>query len=235
MPTRIQLYDREIAPKGKCYLVILEYDADDFENVLTDMISFCFQSGARAVHVASRCQEQPISDGTSIYDFVFRYDTDFDFYEKELLPDESPKAQPLRLKRLNRSNAPLYQAIFNETFFSVPNSQTLDETELSDLLNNDQRQGGFFMIGGAPVGVYEISFSDETPEIASIAILSACQNKGYARTGLRLLEEQLRTSGHKRVQLLAASRNTRAVEVYQSCGYQKTRHLSTWFVTHRPE
>lgn len=228
MPTKIRAYSKEVGPKGKCYLVVEQYDAEDFSAVLDELIVYYRARGAQRISIAAKMKSNlTLSDGMRIGAHTFSYDVSFNVYEKTLIADSG---RTLRLKSITESNAPLYQAIFNEAFFAVPNSETLLDLDIKELLLDGRRDAGFIMLGGEPMGVFELNYHEEVPEIAAIALLSSFRGAGHGENALRSLEKRLYEKGYGRVQLLVASTNADALKLYEKSGYQISRHVSDWFL-----
>ncbi|MEG1755477.1 MAG: GNAT family N-acetyltransferase [Clostridia bacterium] len=137
----------------------------------------------------------------------------------------------LRIKPLRKSNALLYEALFNESFYSVPNALTMDTQQLQHIQNDSSCSAGFLMEGGMPIGVFELQYDDPIPEIAALAINVDLQGQGYGRRALATLEQRLRSEGFSCAKLLVSSLNQRAIRLYCSAGYLQNQHLSRWYQT----
>lgn len=231
MPSTFRVIDREIQPKEKCYIICTAYDSADFSESLDVLIRTAVVRGAKKLYFA--CQDENAAfdeTGFDIGAYRFVFDTNFLILKKEL-SGIIPLNRPLRTKPLRESTAELYRDLTNDIFFSVPNSQTLLESDTEDMLANEKRSSGFLMDGGMPVGIFEFDLSEDVPEIASIGIRSDLQGNGYGKSALKLLENTLYKSGFRSVKLLAAASNHTAMSLYLSNGYSTDRVLSRWYRT----
>ena len=228
--TRLQIIDREIAPKGKCYIICTAFDAADFDAQMASVLDAARRRGAQWAYFACRDEARRLdADAYPLGGATFRFYTAFDILQKPLSEDEGAARPMLRVKRMRRDNAALYIALYNESFFDVPNARTLDAAETDTILAEEGREAGFFMLGGEPVGVFELDEREGVPEIAAVAIRPEYRKQGYGAQALHTLEARLAQEGYPAVQLLTAEKNETAYALYLANGYEKKRELSRWF------
>ena len=229
MPSQFHVVDREIPIKGICYVICSGYDPSDFSNGLARLTDEAFRRGAARVCVC--CRDNPAAlprEGFFAGGRRFSPEDDFYLLYKDL-PAVVQPALPLAVKPLRASNAALYRDLYNEAFFSVPGARTLDEAETDAMLADDARCCGFWMEGGLPLGVYALSYAEQIPEIAAIAISPEWQGRGYGRRALFTLEGILQKNGHSRAQLLTSAKNKAALALYRSAGYGGNVLHSAWY------
>ena len=233
MPSQFDVIDREIPVKGKCYLICRVFDPADFSDALAGLTETAFRRGAAQVYAACRDKAASLpGDGFDAGQWRFTYDGDFYLLYKDLTdPPNGTAPRALSTKPLRAGNAMLFRALYNEAFFSVPNSSTMDEAETEGLLKDDAHICGFFMEGGMPVGVYQLSMGEEPPEIAVVAVSRDFQGRGYGRRALQTLENILLQRGCRRTKLLVSSRNEAAMGLYRAAGYGQAVRHSTWYRT----
>ena len=231
MPTLIQLIDGEIPSKGKAYFILERYDEADFEPVMAAAFSKAEGLGATELHLASRTEAFPTgADGFEIDGRTFSFETNFWIMEKELDPKQClPAAGSFRVKKLAPWNLELYIALYQECFFTLPNSRTLNREDGEVLLSDPSREAGFFMDGGAPAGIFELDYSDPVPEIKSVALLESYRGKGLGKPAMAFLEGKIADRGFTSCQVLVAEKNQSAMALYTACGYRKKQLLSTWY------
>lgn len=220
-----RIVTREIPYNGKCFLICDRYDEGSFPAEFNEQIRDARALGARSFFFA--CRDKAFAQGGDFLaaGFAFRFYSDFDILEKLLSQEDGPT---YRLKRMNKSNAPLYAALHNEAFRDVANAITIDDQEIQRILGGPY-EAGFFMLGAEPQGVFELDFSGEAAEIAAVSIRPELQGMGAGKQAMRTLEQELRSRGHTKVQLLVASANERAVRLYKARGYCHAKRLSRWF------
>lgn len=228
--TEFELIDQEIAPKGKCYLICNRFDPADFEQTLEKMCDKAADQGARTVYFACRDAHNTLDANAFCaggYEFTFY--SSFDVLTK-VLADMPPCLDGiLRWKPLRESTVKLWIELYNESFYDVPNSRTMTDQEAAAVIWDEKRFGGFFMVGGEPVGVFELNYEGAVPEIAAICIRPQFRGQGYGVRGLEALETRLASEGQITAELLVASANPRAKELYEAHGYAFARHISRWY------
>lgn len=229
--TTLKIVDAEIVPKGKCYVICTAYDAADFDTAVAGACEYAASKGARSLHLAVQDDSyQLTADAYGICGRQFAFDTSFDILQKTL-DEKEPANILLRTKRVIAGNAALFCAIYNEVFFYVPNSQTMEDAEICAIIDDDKRDAGFFMRGGDPVGIFALDYREDVPEISAVGIRAEYRRQGYGRRALHTLELRLREEGYDFAQLLVAQSNSKAYALYRSEGYRFTRQLSRWYAT----
>lgn len=225
-----QVIDREIAPKGKVYLVCTQYDPADFSAELKRICNAAVLRGARKLYFACRDKANDLDAQTfAVGACSFMFYSNFDLLKKPLARAQSSAPCPLHIKPLRAFSAPLFAALYNESFFDVPNAMTVTDEEIEEILADEGRDAGFFLRGGEPIGVFELRYGGDAPEIAALAIRVDLQNRGYGSQALGLLEERLAREGYDAASLLVASANERAYRLYQKSGYLFSCRVGHWY------
>lgn len=229
--TLLETVTSEILCKRKCYTVCAVYDAADFDAALAGVCEEAALRGANTLYFAMRDESCPLTEAAyTLGGRAFVFDTEFTLLEKDL-SDARDGRTPLRTKRANAGDDALFCAIYNEAFFHVSNSVTMDDAEIRAIEADARRDAGFFMEGGEPVGVYALDYREEPPEIAAIGIRADFRGEGYGTRALHTLEMRLLQEGHVRAQLLVAEDNAPALALYAASGYRQLRRLSRWYRT----
>ncbi len=230
--TQMEIIDKEIAPKGKCYIICTSFDERDFESVLAELCGLAATRGAKRIYFACKDQSNFLDrERFSAGRYQFAFYSDFEILEKALVSTDVTGAGMLKIKPLRQSNSALWLALYNESFYEVPNSMTMGEEDVDSILASGERDGGFFMLGGEPIGVFELRYDEAVPEIAAICIRPTHRGKGYGAMALHLLEARLLGEGHRIAQILVATANARAYGLYLKKGYQISKRLSRWYET----
>ena len=142
------------------------------------------------------------------------------------LTEEPPR--PLRLEPLVREKGGTWLALYNEGFFNVPNSATYDGNDLERVLG-EACSAGFVLLDEVPVGVYELGFAEEQPEIEGVALRRDFRGRGLGRELLLELMGMLARQGHTECWLRVATSNRNAYALYRSLGFGRESVLSRWF------
>lgn len=223
--SEFSLIIREIPYSGKAYIRCDRYDAADFPETLEKQLKRLWELGAKRLYCGVRDAGFAEIETFSCAGHMFRFYSDFHVLQKTLTPEAGPA---LRLKRMTADNAQLFAALYNEAFSDVPNAMTMDGAEQARI-QTEPFEAGFFMLGGEPLGVYILDFSEPIPEIAAICVCPAYRGSGNGHTAMRTLERRLLSLGYAEAQLLAASANEAACALYKACGYYTVRTISRWF------
>lgn len=127
---------------------------------------------------------------------------------------------PVRLKYLSHGNAALFCVLYNEAFCSVDGALVMDDEAATSLLCDLNKQSGFLMVGGLPVGVFVLDIEDDPAELCALAICPEFRRNGYAKQAHMRIERELLAKGFSKVQLVVGENNKAARQFYASCGYQ---------------
>lgn len=228
--SEFEVIDREIAPKGICYLICTAYERADFSCALAQLCDTAVSRGAKTLRFACRDLKNDLpSDAFLAGTHAFSFYSDFDLLQKPLAPNPPAVRTPLHLKPLRPATAALYLELYNETFFDVPNSTTMTDSDAETLLADAARDAGFLLLGGNPVGIYELSYKGDVPEIASLGVREALRNQGCGAAALALLEARLACEGHSAAELLVAGKNECAYRLYRAHGYAFVRRIGHWY------
>lgn len=225
MTPSYEIIPDEIGTKGKGYLIIRSCPPDMLADTLRHGTDELLVRGARYVFAASTDPESPLAEGdtaglslTHIHDMLRM--------ERPLAGFPSPDAR-LSLEPLTRPGGKQYLTLYNECFFSTPNSATYTEEDLERILG-DGYLAGFALSDHTPVGVYELS-SEDIPEICSVALRKMARGRGLGRQLLLSVMSLLAGLGYENCRLLVSSVNHPAYQLYLQSGFQVTGVLSRWF------
>ena len=228
--SKFEIVDKEIEPTGKCYIVCTEFDGADFKEQLARVCDTAVRRGADRMYFACRDKRANLdADAFTAPGYSFHYYSNFDTLRKRLATDPAQARGALRCKPLRSAQVPLFLALYNESFFNVPNSLTLTEQDAADILADEKRDAGFLLLGGEPVGVFELDYRGDVPEIAAICVRPALRGRGHGTAALNLLEARLACEGADTAELLVASVNERAYRLYLACGYSFFQRISRWY------
>lgn len=215
-----KLFTTEIPVKGIGYLVLERPDA------LGDAMDELFAKGATAV-LAKGALAEGERDGFSI---TLAHSM---LVMERSLADVPAPAGKLRLTPLTMGEAPVYIQIHNESFFNVPNSATIDRSELDKLLRPQER-AGLVWLGTRPVGDYDCVLEEgETPLIDGIGLLKDMRGKGLGRELLRCVLTMLKAEGCTSCRLLVSTANEAAFGLYRAEGFTVAEKQSTWYEVRR--
>ena len=231
--SRYRLFEEELCPKGICYIVAEEIFEEDAIETLDDLLSYCFQNGAREVLFSfGEDGFEPALRSSILGRYRFRHSSDINILRKELCDRAASKdgedVPCVRMKRLTNQTVRMYTDYYNATFIDVPNAMTRSGSDIERDRNDPGKELGFFVKDGIPIGIYQIDYS-ETPDISAISILEPFRNKGFGQTCLGMLEQRIVMKGYRECRLLVASTNLPAVRLYARMGYVFERTLSVWY------
>lgn len=215
-----KLITSEIPVKGIGYLILERPDA--LEAAMTEL----FEKGATTV-LAKGTLTEGEADGFSV-----AFSHSMMVMERSLDTVPAPEGK-LRLTPLTMGEAPVYIQIHNESFFHVPNSATIDRSELDKLLRPQER-AGLVWLGTRLVGDYDCVLKGEgKPLIDGIGLIKYMRGKGLGRELLRSVLTLLKEEGCASCQLMVSTANEAAFGLYRAEGFTVTEKKSTWYEVRR--
>ena len=216
-------FEQEIAPKGKAYVGLR---GEPIEG-LNEICARLWDRGAKQIFLAAKEQKKPLAEG--LLDGVrLTYAHDMLGLSRSLDAHRPRPEGRLTLEPLTREKKDLFLRIYNESFFSVANSSTYGEAEFEQIMGPEYRCG-FGLLDGTPVGIYELGFKKENPEIGSIGLDAPYLGKGLGREFLLTLMDYLAELGCDACWLQVATANEKAHRLYQSLGFTQSEQLSRWY------
>ncbi len=226
MEPELKLYTKEIPAKGKGYFTIEKCWPDRLDETVRRGSRELLAQGATTMYVCSHDPAATLCAGPGEgYRLEFRHDM---LRMERALPAPTRPGR-LMLEPLSREKSGAWLAIYNESFFDVPNSATYGQPELAQVLE-DGCACGFAVLDGVPVGVYELCFKEQgCPEIEGIGLLKGSRGKGLGRELLYAVMELLAGLGHERTHLRVSTSNENAYALYRSAGFAVTQLISHWY------
>lgn len=191
---------REIPYRGCAYVHLRS--SGDFQKLLVDCVDFCRACGADTVYATGEDLEGTYPLHTAIYEMRG---------SRASLPGSDAALWPVLPENFGQ-----WRDIYNEKMAHVPNAAYITLLEQNALVSSGScyfvhRDGKLLGIGKAQNGAIEAVISLQSG--AGASILSAL---AFAQQ-----EEELR--------LEVASRNEKAIRLYEKLGFVKTRELSRWY------
>lgn len=228
-----ELIVREIPTLQKAYIVIKK--APDFsavEEILRSAVPELHMLGAKEIFVCSRA-DSGISfpaEGFEIDGMQFA----FDHTMKTMLVDPMKKAAPQKtpniiLLPLTPILAKDYLEIYNEAFATVPNGAIYTMEDIVRMMHNPDYEGGVIQVNGENAGVYELSYTEDIPEVASVALRPAYRGKGYGKKAFRSALYKLEQKGYKNAFVMVSTKNIEASSLYTELGFVDDELISTWY------
>ncbi|NCB63491.1 MAG: GNAT family N-acetyltransferase [Clostridia bacterium] len=220
---RLEVIEKEIVPKGKAYLVLREGSVEGMAEILRELRG----KGARQVFLTSKAPETELQVGApDEVRLAFAHDM---LGLTCALTFDRPRPQGrLTLEPLTREKKDLFLDIYNQSFFDVPNSATYDAETFEEIMTPEYHCG-FALLDGSPVGIYELGFKKENPEIGSIGLTVEARGKGLGRELLLTVMDNLADLGYKACWLQVSTLNRQAYPLYRSVGFGQDELLGRWY------
>ena len=226
MQPELEIITKEIPAKGKAYIIVRRCPPEGLDAALRRGAAQALSQGASLLYAASTDPEAPLEAGEKRgYQLIYEHDM---LRMSRTLTEEPPRPGRLRLEPLVREKGGTWLALYNEGFFNVPNSATYDGNDLERVLG-EACSAGFVLLDEVPVGVYELGFAEEQPEIEGVALRRDFQGRGLGRELLLELMGMLARQGHTECWLRVATSNRNAYALYRSLGFGRESVLSRWF------
>lgn len=232
---RYTVIQKEIPSKGKGYILVKRVQSGDFPAVVEGAAKQLALAGAKTIYCTCSDQNLRLPEaGFEAGDFSFRYDSNMDVLEKELPPfRERRDPAGFCVSKLSRDNQEAFLRVYNDCFFEVPNSETYTQADIRRIAGDPVHfYAAVVEQDGEAVGICELSFESLIPEIASIGIIEAKRGRGLGYGTLTYALNYLAHAGYRRASLRVSTQNPKAYALYLRNGFEKTKTLSRFYVSH---
>ena len=221
----------EIKHKSKGYVVVKSYGTpQDIPVLLEEGVTRLKDAGAKEIFAACSVPENPLMEE---YCQAGRYQLKFEGsmleMQRELVQNYSKEQGMLALTPLGRENAQTFLALYNDTFFEVPNSATYQQEELTRLLDTTKTLCFLVNCQGEDVGIAELDLQPEIPEIASVGIVPGKRGNGLGASLMHSLMAVLAQRGYTKVFLRVHEANSTALALYQRLGFEVVKIITRWY------
>lgn len=200
--------DSEIKTKQKAYLIA--YDLSNFEAVID-------QYYRDDIQLFIGDMENKISQ------------INFDHYTLTLTTSIMTLVKNISNSHINNNNISLkkvkykdietYTKVINEIMHDVPASITYDQYETHRLIESGFNDLYLIQKEKEVVGILEVSFEEDIPEITNIGILSKNQGQGIGKVSLNLIENIL-SKDYDQLTINVAKENEVAYRLYTDFGFK---------------
>lgn len=224
------LIQTEIPVKQKAYLFINRCRTEDFDRLLTRVTHQAVRNGARQVYVCDREEERQLVPGKAYGYYTFRHGHDMLEMTKAVLPAESEEWDGV-WEEVKPWQVPDLCALYNEIFYTVPNSATVTEDEIRQWMANRSWHMYFVISQGKTAGFLMLVEKGDTVEIDSLGIRKEFRGRGLAKEMLRQVEIIASQKGIKTLTLGVSSVNKAAYSLYEHVGFAVKAVTSRWYVT----
>ena len=227
-----ELIVREIPTQKKVYIAFqTASDFSSIEKALSDLIPQLKILGAKEIFIC--CKDSSITLPKSEFlaaGMLFKYDHQM----KKLLISPMSNALPQKtpdiiLLPLTASLSDTYLKIYNDGFSTVPNFAFYTVEDTVRIMYDSKFEGGIVQVNGENAGVYELSYEETTPEVASVALAPAYRGKGYGKKAFRSALYKLEQKGFTEAFVLVSTRNIEALSLYTELGFKDENTLSVWY------
>lgn len=232
---RCTVIQKEIIPKGKGYILLREGPPDSLPDLLDTAATRLMESGAREIYCAG--PGLTVGERIRTKKWTFRYHSDMDELEKGIpVPGFVAGYGDLTFRELSSPNRPAFLRIYNDCFFHVPNSATYTDADMDRIMGDPAHSEARVVFwGNEPVGIYELSFETDIPEIASLGVIAERRKTGIGKNTLRFIQESLGRAGYRRVSLKVSTANPDAYRLYRQIGFVRVSTLSHWYRAEMPD
>lgn len=237
-----QLIQTEIPEKGKAYLFINRCREEDFDRLLTYTTHQAVRNGAKQVYVCDREENNRIMLGKSYGYYTFQHGHDMLSMRKPIQRVEQEQDSERKHRgflgeweKVSIWQANAFCNIYNQVFYSVPNSATLTEAEAREYLVNSRWYLFLIRVQGREAGFIVLVEKENELEIDSLGVLEEYQKRGLAREMLERAERMAAEMGKDFLILGVSSINTVAVNLYTRMGFETKNVTSRWYVTEAKE
>jgi len=226
------LFMGEVPTQMKAYIIFQKSDnLFAIETALQELVPQLRILGVKELFVSNKDTSTSLpQEGFYVGNMLFHYEHQM----KRLILSPMEKAAPQKTPgvTLLPLTAPLskdYLKIYNEGFYSVPNSALYNVEDITRIIFSHTYDGGIIQINGSNGGVYELSYAEEIPEVASVALAPAYRGKGYGKKAFRSALYKLEQKGYTEVFVQVSTKNIEALSLYTELGFEEESIISTWY------
>lgn len=223
-----QLIQTEIPMKKKAYLFINRCREEDFDRLLTRVSHQAVRNGARQVYVCDREKGNRIVPGKSYGYYTFHHSHEMLELKKTVSP--SQEEDQIKWQKVEPWQVPDLCALYNEIFYTVPNSATLTEDEIRQWMSDSKWDLLFVISGDKIAGFLMLVDKGRELEIDSLGLLKEFRGKGLAKRMLAQAEIAAARKGIATLSLGVSSVNTAAYSLYKSMGFGNETVTSRWYM-----
>ena len=191
---------KEIPYQGAAYISIR--DSLEPEKLLEECVSFCRICGAERIYATGH----DFLESKEFYTAMWEMQAD-----AESIPDTDAALWPVQEQTLDQ-----WRKIYNEKVIHVPNGAWMTEKDGRDMVKNGE--GYFIHRGETLLGIGKLSGA-YIDWVASV-------HPGAGRDVVAALAHAVMEGT---MSLTVASENAKAVRLYESLGFCKTREISRWY------
>lgn len=222
----------EIPFKQKGYIQIIQSSEELYREAIDAACTGLIQRGAEKVYAS--CIDKSIDvppAGFQTANYAFRFEHEMDYLETELADFRLvPVPEGIALQNVTRDNIDDFLRIYNTVFFAVPNAASYTQEDTDHILGESGKScAGFLMRNGEKVGMYELSFEEQTPEILAIGLLDDQRGHGLGQQFLASLLDELLRMGYPKAGLRVSTANPTAYGLYLKT-FKKVKTVSRWYV-----
>ena len=197
---------KEIPYRNEAYIRIRDVQEAFFQEHLEECVSFCRICGAEAIFAEGNEKLEAFPLYTAVYRMTGTARSD---------PEKMANLFPVTEQTVSR-----WRSHYNEAMRTVDNALTLEARDEQRIL--DSGSAYFVHDAGTLLGFFWLE-GDKLLAIGAV-------QKG---AGERVMHTMLSLREGRAMELEVASTNTRAIRLYEKCGFLKVEELSRWYRVYR--
>lgn len=213
-PTKYYYIDSEIKQKNKAYIILNDCCVNQIEETIDELYVNDIENyiGINESNLDKILIEEFNSNK---YKLNLKYTIQHltKKIEKTVIENHS-----VSLEKIEVSKAKVFVKLINEIMNQVPGSVTYTLKETKRLIESGFNDLYLIKYNKDIVGIVEISFEEDIPELISIGVLKEFQNKHIAKTTLKIVENIL-VKEYDQISIDVAIENEAAYHLYKSLGY----------------
>lgn len=226
------LVQREIPWKQKAYLIVRRCEDEEFLPLVERKTLQAFRNGAKQIFVADREKNIRLADEKQLGWFRVSYGYSLIHMELELVQGMGAEAEEdceLAAVPVTPQTADQFLQVYENCFSDVPGSGTLKKEELLEQLLDPCRCTAFISCSETVAGFFMLDIRADEVELDAIGILPEHAGRGIGHRALKYLIQIASQRNKKRIVLMVASTNQRALHLYEAAGFQKRGEPVNWY------
>ncbi len=147
--------------------------------------------------------------------------------EKEI--EDNTNKTSVIMKLINKKDVKVFCRLANEIMAEVPASVAYERRFTEQLINSGYHELFFIEDKKRKIGIVEISYEEDDPEIISIGLSTPFRRLGYGKEVLKIIEKYLYNKNYKHVTIVVSDHNAAAYHLYLNQGYHIKENVMNYY------
>lgn len=145
-----------------------------------------------------------------------------------MIKDIAPEEETIKLIKATIKDAKLYCKMINEIMEDVPHFMFYKNDFTKQLIYGGFNELYFVLYEGRKVGIVEVSFEEDIPEVMNIGFYKQYRHLGLGKKVMNTIMNRLKE--YKQVTVVVTDTNSDAYKFYGKLGFQINEHIMNYYL-----